>query len=98
MIWVKEYTTQGEILLAACDDDILGKTFCEGELQLVVSQSFYGGEKITKENFILQIKKATIINLVGEVVIKIALDLGLIAREGIIEIDGIPHAQIAKMI
>jgi hypothetical protein len=98
MIWVKEYLTQGEILLAACDDDIIGKTFCEGELQLVVSESFYGGEKISKENFILQIKKATIINLVGQAVIKVALDLGLIGKEGIIEIDGIPHAQIAKMI
>jgi hypothetical protein len=97
MIWVKEYLTHGEILLAACDDEILGKTFCEGELQLIVSESFYGGERISKEDFILQIKKATIVNLVGKAVIEIALELELIGQEGIIEIDGIP-AQIAKMI
>jgi hypothetical protein len=64
----------------------------------VVSESFYGGEKISQENFISQIKRATIINLVGEAVIKIALYLGLISNDVIIEIDGIPHAQIAKMI
>jgi hypothetical protein len=98
MIWIRKYSTQGEILLAACDDEILGRTFCEGELQLVVSESFYGGEKVSKENFIELIKNATIINLVGEKVIKIALDLGLIGPDGIIEIDGVPHAQIAKMI
>jgi hypothetical protein len=98
MIWIRKYSTQGEILLAACDDEILGRTFCEGELQLVVSESFYGGEKVSKENFIGLIKNATIINLVGEKVIKIALDLGLIGPDGIIEIDGVPHAQIAKMI
>lgn len=98
MIWIKEYSTQGEILLAACDDDILGKTFCEGELQIVVSEKFYGGEKVTKEDFSSLLKNATIVNLVGDKVIKIALSLGLISEEGIIEIEGIPHAQIAKMI
>jgi hypothetical protein len=98
MIWIKEYLTQGEILLAACDDNILGKTFCEGELQLVVSESFYGGEEVTKENFISQLKNATIANLVGVKVIKIALSLGLIHKDGIIEIAGVPHAQIARLI
>ncbi len=98
MIWIRKYSTQGEILLAACDDTILGKTFCEGELQLAVSESFYGGEKVSKENFIELIKNATIVNLVGEEVIKIAMDLGLIGPDGIIEIEGVPHAQIAKMI
>jgi hypothetical protein len=98
MIWIKEYTTQGEILLAACDDDILGKTFCEGELQIVVSEKFYGGEKVTKENFSSLLKNATIANLVGARVIKIALSLDLINEEGIIKIQGVPHAQIAKLI
>jgi hypothetical protein len=98
MIWMKEYTTQGEVLLAACDDEVLGKTFCEGELELMVSESFYRGEKVSSEFFITKIKSATIVNLVGKEVIDIALELGLITPEGIIEIDGVPHAQIAKMI
>jgi hypothetical protein len=98
MIWIKKYSTQGEILLAGCDCEILGKTFCEGELQLVVSESFYGGEKVSKKDFIELIQNATIVNLVGTEVIKIAMDLGLIGPEGIIKIDGVPHAQIAKII
>jgi hypothetical protein len=98
MIWMKEYNTHGEILLAACDDDVLGKTFCEGELELMVSESFYGGEQVSQKIFTLKIKSATIVNLVGKEVIEIALELGLISPEGIIEIDGVPHAQIAKMI
>ena len=98
MIWMKEYNTQGEVLLAACDDDVLGKTFCEGELELMVSESFYRGERVSQNIFISKIKSATIVNLVGKEVIEIALELGLISSEGIIEIDGVPHAQIAKMI
>jgi hypothetical protein len=98
MIWIKVYTTQGEILLAACDDNLLGKTFEEGELQLAVSKSFYGGEKVSHELFIKQLKIATIINLVGREVVKIASKMGMINEECVLEIDGVPHAQIAKMI
>lgn len=30
MIYVKVYRVQGEVLLAACDEELLGKTFREG--------------------------------------------------------------------
>jgi hypothetical protein len=98
MIWIKIYTTADEILLAACDDDVLGETFEEGELQLAVSKSFYGGKKVTKEAFIGELGNATIANLVGKEVCKVALELGMIHESGIIEIAGVPHAQIAKLI
>ncbi len=98
MIWIKVYTTQKEILLAACDDEVLGKTFEEGELQIVVSNSFYGGEKVSEEDFMVHLRTATIANLVGMGVVKIALELGMVHEDGIITIAGVPHAQVAKMI
>ncbi len=98
MIWIKVYTTQGEILLAACDEDLLGKKFEEGELQLIVSESFYGGERVTQELFMSQLKNATIANLVGRKVVNIASELGMINEDCVLEIDGVPHAQIAKML
>jgi hypothetical protein len=98
MIWIKVYTTQGEILLAACDDDLLGKTFEDEELQLVVSESFYGGEKVSHELFIRQLKSATIVNLVGKEVVRIASEIGMVNEDCVLEISGVPHAQIAKMI
>lgn len=98
MIWIKVYATRGEIVLAACDEDLLGKTFEDGELQIEVSESFYGGEMIKEEQFIESIKQATIVNLVGENVIKMASEMGMIDENCIITIDGVPHAQIARMI
>ncbi len=98
MIWIKVYATRGEIVLAACDEDLLGKTFEEGELQIEVSESFYGGEMIKEEQFNESIKQATIVNLVGKKVITMARDLGMIDENCIITIDGVPHAQIARMI
>ncbi len=64
MIWIKVYNTQGEILLAACDDGILGERFEEGELQLEVSRSFYGGETVSREVFIEKLKFVDRLNLV----------------------------------
>ena len=98
MIWIKVYKTQGEVLLAACDDGLLGRTFEEGELQLIVSESFYGGEKISHDHFINQLKMATIANLVGREVVGIASEMGMINEDSVLEISGVPHAQIAKMI
>lgn len=97
MIWIKVYITQGETLLAACDDDVLGKTFEEGELCLSVTEAFFGGEKVSREMFIEQLNEATIVNLVGKEVIMIASELGMMDENGVIEIAGIPHAQIARL-
>jgi len=98
MIWIKVYNTQGEVLLAACDDGLLGKKFEEGELQLEVSESFYGGERVTNDTFVDRLKAATIVNIVGREAVEIAAALGMVDRECLLEISGVPHAQIAKLI
>jgi hypothetical protein len=98
MIWIKVYNTQGEVLLAACDDGLLGKRFEEGELQLEVSESFYGGERVTTDDFAEHLRMATIVNIVGRKAVEIAADLGMVDRECLLEIEGVPHAQIAKLI
>ena len=90
---MKVYTRGAEVLVAACDSDVVGKTLKEGELRLHVS-SFYEGEDVTPEEFIRQLKLATIGNLVGEETIKAARRAGLIGDDGIIMVAGVPHAQI----
>lgn len=95
---MKIYKVRNEILVAACDCNLVGKCFTEGELQLVVSESFYGDEEVELETFIAQLKIATIANLVGEEVITKALEAGFVDKNGIIKVKGVPHAQIVKII
>ncbi len=97
-IAIKVYNHNGEILLAACDEELLGKTFEEGELQLQVHVEFYDGFRIDDKDLIRQLGNSTIANLVGEHVIKCALDAGLISDDSIIRIQGIPHVQIFRMV
>jgi hypothetical protein len=97
LIALKVYNTRNEVMVAACDSELLGKTFEDGDYQIQVSPEFYEDVKVRPENFISHLSEATIINLVGERVIDHAIKAGLVEEDGVIRIKGIPHAQIFRM-
>ena len=97
MISIKIYKQGKDLLIGACDEQLIGKKFEEGKLQIDVSKDFYGGERIEKEVLKKFLLNATIANLVGEQTIKCALELGLIDPDCVIKIKGIPHAQMVRM-
>jgi len=90
----KVFKKENEVLLAICDPEILGKTFEEEELHIEVKRDFYH-EKFVDENDVLSlIKNATIVNAVGKETINLLLKNKYIKKECVIEIKGVPHAQI----
>jgi len=97
MIYVKVYRVQGEVLLAACDEELLGKTFREGELKLEVKERFYRGELVEEDKLEELLEEATIANLTGERCVSKAIELGYVNPERVLRIQGVPHAQMAKM-
>ncbi|ADT85156.1 MULTISPECIES: DUF424 domain-containing protein [Thermococcus] len=97
-IYVKVYRVQGEVLLAACDEELMGKTFREGELKLEVKERFYKGELRDVEDLEKLLEEATIANLVGERCVGKAIELGYIDKDRVLYIQGVPHAQMAKML
>ena len=88
---------EGTVVLAACDKELLGQTFEEGELHIHVHEWFYGGEIITLEQLAVKLKNCNVANLVGERVIGKAKELGLVTDEHIIIIQGTPHAQLFSL-
>ncbi|AAL81399.1 DUF424 domain-containing protein [Pyrococcus furiosus DSM 3638] len=97
-MYVKVYRVQGEVLVAACDEELLGKTFREGELKLEVKERFYKGELMDVEELGRLLEEATIANLTGERVVRKAIELGYIDESRVLRIQGVPHAQMAKML
>ena len=85
------------VLVAACDGDLLGKTFREGKLKLEVDKKFYGEDLSTIEEAITAIEKANIANLVGVRVVEAAVKKGIVDRQAVITIAGIPHVQVVKI-
>ena len=96
-IAMKMWKISGEVVLAACDPDLLGKSFEEGEFHIDVKKDFYFEKFVNEKAFRNALKIATIINLVGENVISIAMEEGIVDIHNIIKIQNIPHAQAVRM-
>jgi hypothetical protein len=97
MISLKRHSCGHEILVAACDCELLGKSFSEDELRLDVPERFYGGEKVDARLLVEVLSLATIGNLVGPETVGAAVEAGLVDPECVIRVQGIPHAQMVRM-
>jgi len=95
MIFIKIHVRGSERILAACDEELLGKTFREKDMCLKVSETFYRGELISEEILRERMKSVTIMNLVGERCVAAAQKAGICGS--VIIIDGVKHAQVAVM-
>jgi len=98
MISIKIYRRGKDVLIGACDENLIGKTFEEGKYQIEVRKDFYDGERVTPEILKEFLENATIANLVGDETIACAIEMGLIDPDCVIKIKGIPHAQMVKML
>jgi uncharacterized protein len=96
-IRMKVYHQGKETLVAAADADLIGKTFREGKFKIEVGK-FYEGDVVTEERFVSELRLATIGNFVGRETIDAAKEAGFVSDEGILWINGVPHAQFVLMI
>ena len=97
MIYIKIHEAEDRTILALCDEDLLGKTFEEHDFILEVKEPFFGKEKKGKEFLTELIKNASNINAVGKETIQFCLDLKIISKEDIKEIQGIPFVFIFSL-
>ncbi len=89
---VKIHKAEKRKIVSICDENLIGKTFEEKDLQLKVSERFYKGEKLSENQILEQIKDADYINIVGEESINFMLKNKFIFKSGVIKIQNIPHA------
>jgi len=85
------------VLLATCDVEVLGKTLKEGKIVFHVSEKFYKGLKVNVDEAIELMKQSSIVNMVGENVVRKAIEAGLVHPEAVLLISGVPHAQIVRL-
>lgn len=97
LMYLKKHSSAGKEVLALCDENLLGKEFHEEGMKLEVSESFYKGEKVSKEEVIRELQKASNMNIVGEESIKTAEEAGIISKEQIKTIQGVPFTLIFEL-
>ncbi|RQH00986.1 DUF424 domain-containing protein [Natrarchaeobius oligotrophus] len=94
---VNERETPEGLLVAVCDDDVLGRTFEEGELSLTVTEEFYGGDEVDESAVIDSLARATVANIVGTRAVELAIEEGFVDEANVLEVDGTHHAQLLRM-
>ena len=85
-------------VVAVCDEELLGKKFEEGGLQLDVKESFFKGKESSKEEVLetmidMKLEDSTF-NIIGEKSVQTALEAGIVTKEGIGKIANIPFALV----
>ncbi len=94
---MKVYSVKGEYLVAVCDEEIVGKTFRDGELKIEVKEDFYGKESFDEEDVKRALRRATIANISGERAVKLAIKIGIVDEKKVLKIGECWHAQMVVM-
>lgn len=87
------------ILVAVCDEDLLGQVLEEPErnLKVHISPGFYKGELRAVKELLDFLKIADMANIVGEEAVKVALVNGLIHPDAILKVKGVPIAYFTRI-
>lgn len=85
------------VLLAICDCDLLGRTLRQGNIVFHVKDEFYKGGRVGLDEAVSMIANSTIVNMVGRNCVEKAIQKGYVHPEAVLNIEGVPHAQIVKL-
>ncbi len=87
---------QKNSILNICDAELLGKKIVQDELNMHISESYYGEKLIEKEEAKSLLKNSSIINMVGKETVSLSIELGIGSENGIKTISGVPFLIVFK--
>ncbi|EQD79632.1 protein containing DUF424 [mine drainage metagenome] len=93
---MRVHRVRAETVVAVCDADLVGRQLPVGDRgrTVTVSAQFYGDRPVGREEVEWALQRATIVNLLGERTLALALEMGLVAAGGTGRLGGVPHAEI----
>jgi len=95
---MRVHRVRSEVVVAACDADLLGRELPlgRGTAMVKVSAQFYGERRVLREELVWAIQHGTIVNLLGDRVCRIAQEEGLLSADHTGTLGGVPHAEIVS--
>lgn len=94
LVYVQVRVAEGEVVVSACDAELLGRVLVDKErsIKYNVDPFFYKGELKTVEEALMLLSNATTGNLVGNRIVRAAVERGLIHPEAVLVIEEVPIA------
>ena len=94
---VKVSNYQKNSTLNICDAELLGKKIIQDELNMHISESYYGQKLVEKEEAKSLLKNSLIINMVGKETVSLSIELGIGSETGIKTISDVPFLIVFKI-
>jgi len=92
---VKLHRREHRTIVSVCDRQLIGQLLEENGKQLDLRSDFYKGDEKSTQEIGDLIRNADGVNLVGDEAISLGLQEGVIDKEHVMKVKGIPHAQAA---
>jgi hypothetical protein len=73
LFYLRARRTEKEYLVSVCDENILGETLCEGEIEICVNERFFSGELVSIEKCVEELRKATSFTIIGAQIVNEAI-------------------------
>lgn len=94
---VNERETPQGLLVSVCDEDVLGRTFEDGDVSLTVTEEFYSGDHLEEGEVLASLERAAVANLVGNRTVELAIEAGFVDDGNVLEIGRVRHAQVLNL-
>jgi hypothetical protein len=97
---MRVHRVRAEFVVAACDAELLGRDLPVGTAgrTVKVTPEFYGERRVSGDELLWALRRATIANLLGARTLRLAQEGGFVDPQGAGELGGIPHAEIFAML
>jgi hypothetical protein len=87
---VRTTNYQKQSMLNICDAELLGKKIIEGDLTMHISENYYGGRFVEKDEAESLLNNSLIINMAGKETVSLALKLGIGSENAVKMISDVP--------
>lgn len=94
---LRVHRVRGEVVVAACDSELLETEVKVGRTPVKISSHFYGRIAVNEDEFVAHVRRGTIVNLLGERTVGWAVRAGLLSPDGAGSLGGVPHAEIVEI-
>jgi hypothetical protein len=98
-VYVKIHDLGSEVIVAACDEDLLGTTLSDPKrkIKFYVDPGYFKGELKTLEELAEILRSASSGNLVGKNTVSLAINLGLVHEEAVLIVNDTPIAFFTRL-
>ena len=79
-----------------CDVELVGRTLKQSDLEVKISQSYYGERVVDEKEAESLLRTSSIINMAGRKTIDLSIKIGVGTAKGVKEIEGVPFLIIFK--